>query len=60
MIENEELGLKIAENSDEAYWTELKEKCIKAIETAERNIKVDKKVIELCDIELKNITSYVG
>ena len=37
MIEDEELGLKIAENSDEAYWTELKEKCIKAIETAERN-----------------------
>ena len=60
MIEDKELGLKIAENSDEAYWTELKEKCIKAIETAERNIKVDKKVIELCDIELKNITSYAG
>ena len=60
MIEDEKLGLKIAENSDEAYWTELKEKCTKAIETAERNIKVDKKVIELCDIELKTITSYIG
>jgi len=60
MIEDAELGLKIAENSDEAYWHELKEKCIKAIETAERNIKVDKKVIELCEIELKNITSYIG
>jgi hypothetical protein len=32
MIENEELGLKIAENNDEAFWAETKEKCEKTIE----------------------------
>lgn len=60
MIEDEELGLKIAESSDEAYWHELKDKCIKAIEAEERNLKINKRMIELCEEQLKIITSYVG
>jgi hypothetical protein len=53
MIEDESLGLKIAENSDEKFWTETLEKCKEGIKSAERNIKLDKKMIELCEQELK-------
>ena len=53
MIENEELGLKIAENSDEAFWTETKEKCLEAIAAEERNLKINKRMIDLCDEQLK-------
>ena len=60
MIEDKELGLKIAENSDEAFWTETKEKCMRAIEAEERNLKINKRMIELCEEQLKIITSYVG
>jgi ribosomal protein L9 len=60
MIEDEELGLKIAENSDEAFWTETKEKCMKAIEAEERNMKINKKMIELCEEQLKTFPGYVG
>ena len=52
MIEDKELGLKIAEDSDEAFWTETKEKCEKAIEAEKRNIKINEKLIELCKKEL--------
>jgi len=52
MIENKELGVKIAETTDESFWTETKEKCEKAIEAEERNLKINQKMIELCDKEL--------
>jgi len=60
MIENEELGLKIAENTDEAFWTETKKKCEDAIAAEERNMKINKKMIELCEEQLKTFHSYVG
>lgn len=53
VVENKELGLKIAENTDEKFWLETKEKCVEGIKAAERNIKLDHKLIELCDEELK-------
>ena len=53
MIENEELGLKIAETTDEAFWTELKEKCLRAIDAENRNLKINERMIELCDKELE-------
>ena len=53
MIENEKLGVKIAENSDESFWTETKEKCEEALKAEERNIKINKKMKELCEEELK-------
>lgn len=52
MIESEELKLKIAENSDEAFWTETKQKCQEAIAAEERNLKINKRMIELCEKEL--------
>lgn len=53
MIENEELGVKIAETTDESFWTETKEKCQKAIEAENRNLKINERLIALCDDELK-------
>ena len=53
MIEDEKLGLKIAENSDEKFWTETKEKCEEAIKAEERNIKINKSILKICEKELK-------
>jgi hypothetical protein len=55
MIENEELGLKIAETTDEAFWNETKEKCKAAIDAENRNLKINKKMLLLCEEELKAI-----
>lgn len=53
MIEDEKLGLKIAENKDEAFWTEAKEKCVDSIAAEERNILINRSIIALCDEQLK-------
>jgi hypothetical protein len=53
MIENKELGLKIAENTDEAFWTETKNKCQEAIAAEIRNIKINEVLIGLCEEQLK-------
>ena len=53
MIENKELGVKIAENTDESFWTETKEKCKQALAAEARNIKINQKMLELCEDELK-------
>ena len=53
MIENEELGVKIAEDSDEAFWTETKEKIETSDKAEARNTKVRAVMLELCNEELK-------
>jgi hypothetical protein len=55
MIEDKELGVKIAENNDEAFWTETREKCLEAITAEHRNLKINQKIIQLCEQELKKI-----
>ena len=52
MIENEELGVKIAETTDESFWTETKKKCEDAIATEKRNLKINEKMLELSECEL--------
>lgn len=53
MIEDKELGVKIAENTDEAFWTETKEKCETALKVDARNKKINEKMKELCEAELE-------
>lgn len=53
MIENNDLGLKIAENSDEKFWSETKEKVEEAILAEYRNLKINKSMLKLCERELK-------
>ena len=52
MIEDEELGVKIAEDSDEAFWTETKEKIEESDKSEARNAKVRAVMLELCNKEL--------
>ena len=52
MMENKELGIKVAENTDEAFWIETKKKCEDAISSEERNIKINQTLIELCKKQL--------
>jgi hypothetical protein len=53
MIEDKELGVKIAEDSDETFWTETKQKCLEAIAAEKRNLKINKRIIRLCEEQLK-------
>ena len=53
MIENKEIGVKIAENTDEKFWTETKEKCEEAVKAEYRNLKINEVLIELCGEQLK-------
>jgi len=52
MMENKELGIKVAEDTDEAFWTDQKEKCEVADKAELRNSKVRAKLLELCAEEL--------
>jgi hypothetical protein len=53
MIEDKDLGVKIAETTDEAFWTDTKEKCLQAIDAEKRNMKINEKMLELCKKELE-------
>ena len=55
MIEDKKLGIKVAENTDEAFWTETKERCLEGIKAEERNLKINAKMLELCKEELKQL-----
>jgi hypothetical protein len=52
MITDDALGMRVAENSDEKFFTELKEKCEEALKAEARNIKINQKMLELCAEEL--------
>ena len=55
MIENKELGLKIALNPDEAFWTQLKEKCEKEIDNNRREIIINEAVIQLAEKKINEV-----
>jgi len=48
MIEDKELGLKVAENPEEAFWTKYKEQCTKDIVSDKRAILINEHIIDLC------------
>ena len=51
VIETE--GLKIAENEEEAFWTQTKKKIEQEIQQAERAIEMDKHLLPFIDEKLK-------
>ena len=53
MIENKELGVKIAEDTDESFWTTRKEEIENSDKVEDRNSKIRAKMLELCNEELK-------
>lgn len=55
MIEASDLGLKVAENSEEAFWKELKDKTLKNIDTLKREIIINQAIIKLADDKLNEV-----
>jgi len=53
MIEDEKLGVKIAKDTDEEFWTDTKEKIETSNKAEARNAKVRRVMLELCNKELK-------
>jgi len=53
MIEDKKLGLKIAENKDEAFWSEMKTKIEKDIDMNKKNIEISEHILKLVANKLK-------
>jgi hypothetical protein len=53
MIEDKKLGLKVAENPEEAYWEEMKTRMNKDIEANKHNIEISKHILTLAEQKLK-------
>ena len=56
MLENEELGLKIANNPDEAYWIKLKDEVIKRIDSMKKEIIINEAILILALEKIKENT----
>jgi hypothetical protein len=52
MIEDDKLGVKVAADTDEAFWTDTKEKVLDSNKAEARNAKVREVMLELCNKEL--------
>ena len=53
MIEDKELGLKIAENKDEAFWEESRKKCETSIDMSKKEIIINEYLLILCRQKLE-------
>lgn len=53
MIENEELGLKVAENPTEKLWIGIKERAEQAIISSQAEIEIQEKILELAKTKIK-------
>jgi hypothetical protein len=55
MIEDDKLGLKIAENPEEAFWSEVQKKTQEHIKNCEHEIIIQKHIAELATSKLQKI-----
>lgn len=53
MIENEELGLKVAEDKTEKLWIQIKEKAEGTIRMSKAEIEIQEKILELAETKIK-------
>lgn len=53
MIEDKTEGIKIAENSEEKFWTEMKEKCENLLKQCEHEIIIQNTIKSLSEDKLK-------
>jgi hypothetical protein len=53
MLENEELGFKIAETREEELWSRVKDNAEKLIKNLEDDLILQKEVLKLCEAKLK-------
>ena len=54
MIENEELGVKIAESTEEAFWTGYRDRVLQDIKTDEHNLIIARHLLELAEDKLRD------
>jgi hypothetical protein len=55
VIEDKKLGLKIAENKDEAFYNELRDSTAKELERLEKLTRFNKDILWLCKIKLEKL-----
>lgn len=53
MIEDKDLGLKIAENREEKFWIDAKKRAEDSIFNCDKEIILSKHIIELAETKLK-------
>jgi len=59
MIEDKKLGIKVAVNTQEAFWSEMKDRIIKDIENNKHNIEISEHILKLAETKLKDVTKKV-
>ena len=52
MIEDKELGLKVAESEDEAFWEEVKQNSLKDIDNLNKLLKFQTAIVEMANSKL--------
>lgn len=56
MIEDKELGLKIAESKEEKFWSETLEKCKEHIQNFKYEIEINEAIRDFCEKKLYDVT----
>jgi hypothetical protein len=57
MIEDKELGLKVAENKVEALWENVRKNSLKEIELLEDSLTLQREITKLAETKLKELKS---
>lgn len=64
MIEDKELGLKVAVNDEEAKWINIEKKAKEGIENNQTEIEINKAIMKLAEEKLKEMKKgrgkYIG
>ena len=60
MIENKELGLKIAESDEEMLWENVKREAEALIKQSKNNLIIQKELLKLSQNKLKTLNSKGG
>jgi len=55
MIEDKTIGMKFAENKEETFWLEAKDKCEKSIFNAKKEQEINEYILGLCELHLEEI-----
>lgn len=59
MIKDEKIGLKVAENKQEAFWERMKTKLLEDIENEKHNIEIANHLLILVELKLKEAVKKV-
>ena len=57
MIEDKELGLKVAENKVEALWENVRKNSLKEVEVLEDSLTLQREITKLAETKLKELKS---